>query len=84
MGTEVERVTHKKQKSKQSENLKKRNFEAVEEEDRTSQSKREKLNGKKRLIMELEDTEVNSSNRKKSAGQDGCKQLGCSTHKGIS
>ena len=85
-GVQVESEIHKKQKSKPSENLKKRNSEASEEEEDMSPSKRQKLNGKKRNIMEVEDSEQeNSSKRKKSAGQDGCKQLGCSTHnKGIS
>ena len=80
-GVQVESETHKKHQSKQSENLKKRNSEALEEEEETSPSKRQKLNGKNRCIMEVEDVEQeNSSKRKKSAGQDGCKQLGCSTH----
>ena len=84
-GVQVESEIHKKQKSKQSENLKKRNSKALEEEEETSPSKRKKLNGKKRNIMEVEDAEQeNSSKREKSAGQNGCKQLGCSTHKGIS
>ena len=88
-GVQIESEIHKKQKSKPSENLKKRNSEALEysleEEEDMSPSKRQKLNGKKRNIMEVEDSEQeNSSKRKKSAGQDGCKQLGCSTHKGIS
>ena len=83
-GEQVEHETHKKQKSKQSENLKKRNTEDVEEEEESSPSKRQKLNGKKRDIMEVEDAEQeNTSKREKSAGQNGCKQLGCSTHKGI-
>ena len=38
-GEQVERETHKKQKSKQSENLKKRNTEALEEEEDMSPSK---------------------------------------------
>ena len=59
-GGQVECVTHKKQKSKQSENLKKRDIGAVEEEEQTSTSKRKKLNRKRRLIMELEDAEANS------------------------
>ena len=84
-GEQVEHETHKKQKSKQSENLKKRNTEDVEEEEESSPSRRQKLNGKKRDIMEVEDAEQeNTSKREKSAGQNGCKQLGCSTHKGIS
>ena len=82
---QVEHETHKKQKSQQSENLKKRNIEDVEEEEESSPSRRQKVNGKKRDIMEVEDAEQeNSSKREKSAGQNGCKQLGCSTHKGIS
>ena len=84
-GVQVESEIHKKQKSKQSENLKKRNIEYVEEEEESSPSRRQKLNGKKRDIMEVEDAEQeNTSKREKSAGQNGCKQLGCSTHKGIS
>ena len=39
----------------------------------------------KRKLGEVEETEQgHESKRKKSDGQDGCKQLGCSTHKGIS
>ena len=80
-GVQVESEIHKKQKSKPSENLKKRNSEASEEEEETSPSKKQKLNGQKRNIMEVEDSEQeNSSKRKKSAGQDGIKQL----DKGIS
>ena len=60
-GEPVEHESHKKQKSKQSENLKKRHIEDVEDAEHE-----------------------NSSKRGKSAGQNGCKQLGCSTHKGIS
>ena len=59
--------------------------ETLEEEEQTGPSKRQKLNGKKRDIMEVEEAEqADSSKRQKSEGQDGCKQLGCSTHKGIS
>ena len=47
-GVQVESEIHKKQKSKPSENLKKRNSEVLEEEEETSPSKRQKLNGKKR------------------------------------
>ena len=39
----------------------------------------------KRKVGEVEETEAgNEGKRGKSDGQDGCKQLGCSTHKGIS
>ena len=39
----------------------------------------------KRKVGEVEKTEAgNEGKRGKSDGQDGCKQLGCSTHKGIS
>ena len=39
----------------------------------------------KRDIVEVEEAaQADSSKRQKSEGQDGCKQLGCSTHKGIS
>jgi hypothetical protein len=39
----------------------------------------------KRKLGEVEETEQgNEGKRGKSDGQDGCKQLGCSTHKGIS
>ena len=59
-GEQVERGTHKKQKSKYSENSKKRNLEALEEEEeeeeeeekKTSTIKRQKLNGQKRNITE--------------------------------
>jgi hypothetical protein len=82
-GGQVEQETNKKQKCKQSENLRKRN--TVEEEEQTGPNKRQKSNATKRGIMEVEEAEkANSSKRKKSEGQDGCKQLGCSTHKGIS
>ena len=82
-GGQVEQETNKKQKCKQSENLRKRNI--VEEEEQTGPNKRQKSNATKRGIMEVEEAEeANSSKRKKSEGQDGCKQLGCSTHKGIS
>ena len=84
-GVQVESEIHKKQKSKPSENLKKRNSEALEEEEDTSPSKRQKENGKKRDRTDVEDAEQENSNKRgKSAGQNGCKQLGCSTHKGIS
>ena len=69
----------------QSENLKKRHIEDVEEEEVSNSSRRQKENGKKRDITDVEDAEQeNSSKREKTAGQNGCKQLGCSTHKGIS
>ena len=84
-GEQVDHECHKKQKSKQSENLKKRNIEVVEEEEVSSSSKRQKENGKKRDRTDVEDAEQENSNKRgKSAGQNGCKQLGCSTHKGIS
>ena len=84
-GEQVEHRFHKKQKSKQSEKLKKRYIEDVEEEEVAHSSKRQKENGKKRDNTEVEDAEQqNSSKREKSAGKNGCKQLGCSTHKGIS
>ena len=84
-GEQVEHESHKKQKSKQSDNLKKRQFEYVEEEDVSSSSKRQKGNGKKRDKTHVEDAEQENSNKRgKSAGQNGFKQLGCSTHKGIS
>ena len=84
-GEPVEHESHKKQKSKQSENLKKRHIEDEEVEEVSSSSKRQKENGKKRDSTDVEDAEhENSSKRGKSAGQNGCKQLGCSTHKGIS
>ena len=41
-GVQVESEIHKKQKSKPSENLKKRNSEALEEEEETSPSKKQK------------------------------------------
>ena len=77
-GEEVERGTHKKQKSKYSENSKKRNLEALEEEEeveeeedeKTSTIKRQKLNGQKRNITEVEDSEQeNSSKRKNRRGK---------------
>ena len=84
-GEQVEHEFHKKQKSKQSDNLKKRQFEYVEEEDVSSSSKRQKGNGKKRDKTDLKDAEQENSNKRgKSAGQNGFNQLGCSTHKGIS
>ena len=84
-GEQVEHRFHKKQKSKQNENLKKRYIEDVEEEEVAYSSKRQKENGKKRDNTEVEDAEQqNSSKREKSAGKNGCKQLGCSTQKGIS
>ena len=84
-GEQVDHEFHKKQKSKQSENLQKRHIEDVEEEEVSSSSKRQKENGKKRDRTDVEDAEQENSNKRgKSAGQNGCKQLGCSTHKGIS
>jgi len=84
-GEREEYEPHKKQKNKQNGKSKKRNIGAVEEEEQTGSSKRQKSNGKKRDIMEVEEAEqADSSKRGKSEGQDGCKQLGCSTHKGIS
>ena len=73
-GVQVERDTHKKQKSNPSEKLKKRNREALEEEEGSSASRRQKVNGKKRGITDVEDAEQeNSSKREKSARQNGCK-----------
>ena len=78
-GEQVEHEFHKKQKSKQSDNLKKRQIGDVEKEDVSSSSKRQKGNGKKRDRTDVEDAEQeNTSKREKSAGQNGCKQLGCS------
>ena len=81
---------HKKQKSKQREIVpargkrEKRNF-VGEEAEQADTSKRKKLNGRKRNIVEVAEAEqADLSKRQKSDGQDGCKQLGCSTHKGIS
>ena len=87
----VECENHTKQKSTQSEirpaggKTKKRNIGETEEAEHEVLSKRGKLNGRKRIIVEVEEaTQVDSSKRQKSEGQGGCKQLGCSTHKGIS
>jgi hypothetical protein len=84
-GERVAYETHKKQKSKKNGKSKKRKIGVTEVEEQTGPSKRQKPNGKKRDIMEVEKAEqADSSKRGKSEGQDGCKQLGCSTHKGIS
>jgi hypothetical protein len=84
-GERVAYETHKKQKIKKNGKSKKRKIGVAEVEEQTGPSKRQKPNGKKRDIMEVEKAEqADSSKRGKSEGQDGCKQLGCSTHKGIS
>ena len=47
---------------------KKRNSEALEEEEGTSPSKRQKSNGKKRYIMEVEDVEQENSSKRGETG----------------